>query len=58
MNVNNEPPTKTAPAFPPAAFEFFLEPGFDGCEATAKVIALLETPGAWARKNLKRLFKS
>jgi hypothetical protein len=58
MNVNNEPPTKTAPAFPPADFGFFLEPGFDGCEATAKAIELLKTPRALARKILKRLFKS
>jgi len=41
MNVNIEPPAKTSPAFPPADFGFFLEPGFDGCEATAKAIARL-----------------
>jgi len=39
--MNNEPPAKRPPAFPPADIGFFLEPGFDGCEATARAIALL-----------------
>jgi len=39
--MNIEPSAASPPAFPPADIGFFLDPGFDGCEATARVIALL-----------------
>jgi hypothetical protein len=39
--VTSKQPATSAPGFPPADIGFFLDAGFDGCEATAKVISRL-----------------